>query len=391
MSTGVLGHEVGMRPQPVACALDVDDYGMMQETVEQRGRDDRVPKHLAPFGKAPVRGQDHRAFLVAMVDQLEEQVRATGRDGQVTDFVNNQQAVAAEEAQLLWQASVALGAAESVDDLGQGGTVDPFAGPDGLDAQSGREMEFAGARRAQQMHDLRPFDEVQLRLVGLDWTVPDFSTLSRRQKTLAVNIPYRGSKGPPNLLIDSTGIKSEGEGEWNARKHGGPKRRIWRKIHIGIDEETLEVRAVEVTTSNVGDAPMLPELPNQIPPDQDVGSVTADGAYDTRKCHDAIAAPGAHAVIPPRKNAKPWKPNTAGAVARNDAVNASRYLGRTIWKRWSGYHRRSRVETKMHCVKRLGQSLMAQVFDRQVAEVQIRIAVLNRYTTLGIPVTEPVG
>jgi len=252
-------------------------------------------------------------------------------------------------------------------------------------------MEFAGARRAQQMHDLRPFDEVQLRLVGLDWTVPDFSTLSRRQKTLAVNIPYRGSKGPPNLLIDSTGIKSEGEGEWNARKHGGPKRRIWRKIHIGIDEETLEVRAVEVTTSNVGDAPMLPELPNQIPPDQDVGSVTADGAYDTRKCHDAIAAPGAHAVIPPRKNAKPWKPNTAGAVARNDAVNASRYLGRTIWKRWSGYHRRSRVETKMHCVKRLGQSLMAQVFDRQVAEVQIRIAVLNRYTTLGIPVTEPVG
>ncbi len=111
-----------------------------------------------------------------------------------------------------------------------------------------------------------------------------------------------------NLLIDSTGIKSEGEGEWNARKHGGSKRRIWRKIHIGIDEETLEVRAVEVTTRNVGDAPVLPELLNQIPPDQDVGSVTADGAYDTRKCHDAIAAHGAHGahdVIPPRKNAKP--------------------------------------------------------------------------------------
>lgn len=235
------------------------------------------------------------------------------------------------------------------------------------------------------------FVESLLRLAGLDWAVPDYSTLCRRQKTLHVSLPYRGSTGPLNLLIDSTGIKSEGEGEWNARKHGGSKRRIWRKIHIGIDEQTLEVRAVEVTTSNVGDAPMLPELLTQIPPDQDIGSVTADGAYDTRKCHDAIAARNAHAVIPPRKNAKPWNPTTAGAIARNDAISASRYLGRTIWKRWSGYHRRSRIESKMHCVKRLGQSLMARDFDRQVAEIQIRVAVLNCYTALGIPVTVPVG
>ena len=235
------------------------------------------------------------------------------------------------------------------------------------------------------------FVQSLLRLVGLDWAVPDFSTLCRRQKTLNVRLPYRGGTGPLKLLIDSTGIKAEGEGEWNARKHGGPKRRIWRKIHIGIDDKTLEVRAAEVTTSNVGDAPMLPELLNQIPPEQDIGSVTADGAYDTRKCHDAIAARNAHAVIPPRKNAKPWKPTSAGAIARNEAVNASRYLGRAIWRRWSGYHRRSRVETKMHCVKLLGQSLMSRDFDRQVAEIQIRIAVLNRYTALGIPVTEVVG
>lgn len=111
---------------------------------------------------------------------------------------------------------------------------------------------------------------------------------------------------------------------------------------------------------------MLPELLNQIPPEQDIGSVTADEAYDTRKCHDAFAARNAHAVIPPRKNAKPWKPTSAGAIARNEAVNASRYLGRAIWRRWSGYHRRSRVETKMHCVKQLGQSLMSRDFDRQV-------------------------
>ena len=99
------------------------------------------------------------------------------------------------------------------------------------------------------------FVDSLLRLVGLDWDVPDFSTLSRRQKTLAVNIPFRGSQGPLHLLIDSTGIKVEGEGEWNARKHGGAKRRVWRKVHLGIDEHTLEIRAVEVTSSDVGDAP----------------------------------------------------------------------------------------------------------------------------------------
>jgi hypothetical protein len=130
-----------------------------------------------------------------------------------------------------------------------------------------------------------------------------------------------------------------------------------------------------------------------------------DGAYDTRKCHDAIADRGTRAVIPPRKNAKPWKTVTAGAVARNEALRASKYLGRAIWRNMSGYHRRSRVETNplgimlwitlpgSGCtrMKLLGQRLMARDFDRQVAEVQVRIAVMNGYTALGIPVTEAVG
>jgi hypothetical protein len=235
------------------------------------------------------------------------------------------------------------------------------------------------------------FVESLLRLVGLDWAVPDFSTLSRRQKSLKANIPYRGSGGPLHLLIDSTGIKVEGEGEWNARKHGGAKRRVWRKIHIGIDEKSLEIRAAEFTTSDIGDAPMLPELLDQIPPEQEIASVTADGAFDTRKCHDAIAARGAAAIIPPRKNAKPWKPDTAGAVARNEILRTSKRVGRAIWRRWSRYHRRSRAETKMHCVKLLGQRLSARDFDRQVAEFQVRVAVLNSFTALGTPITEVAG
>lgn len=174
------------------------------------------------------------------------------------------------------------------------------------------------------------FVESLLRLIGLDRKVPDFSTLSRSQKTLKVNIPNRGSDGPMHLLIDSTGNQVEGEGEWKARKHGGTKRSVWRKIHIGLDEKSLEIRAAEFTTGDVGHAPMLPELLDQIPPEQEIATVTADGAFDTGKCHDAIKARGAAAIIPPHKNARPWKPDTAGAIARTETLLTSKRLGRAI-------------------------------------------------------------
>jgi len=229
------------------------------------------------------------------------------------------------------------------------------------------------------------------RLAGLDWPVPDFSTLCRRQKTLAVQLPYRGSGGPLRLLVDSTGIKVRGEGEWHARKHGGARRRVWRKVHLAVDEATLEVRAVEVTGSGVGDAPMPPNLLDQIPAHELIASVTADGAHDGRACRDAIAGRGADAIIPPRRNARPWKKDSPGAGARNEALRAIERLGRTIWRRRSGCHRRSRVETKMNCMKLLGQKLAARDLDRQTAELQVRIAILNRFTALGVPITQPVG
>jgi hypothetical protein len=231
-----------------------------------------------------------------------------------------------------------------------------------------------------------------------------------------MSLPFRGSKRPLNLLIDTTSIKAEGEDKWNARSipltHasmscravGGPNRRIWRKIHIGIDEETLEVRAVEVTTNNIGDAPMLPELLNQIPPGQVVGCVTVDWAYDTRKCHEAIAARDAKAVIPTRKNAKPWKPTAREPLPETkQSVRSDTWVYPVATLEWVPPPKSRRNETSrdhaahnpvgqwMHCIKLLGQPLMARHFKRQVPEIQIRIAALNRYTTLGIPVTEPVG
>ena len=226
-----------------------------------------------------------------------------------------------------------------------------------------------------------------LKLAKLDWPVPDFSTLCRRQNDLTVTIPYRQSSGALHLLIDSTGIKAMGEGEWSTRKHGASRPRQWAKIHLGIDAETLEIRAVEVTGSRVGDGPMLPRLLEQIPPDEPIETVTADGAYDTRACHAAIAARQATAVIPTRRNGRPWKETTPGARARNDILRASRRFGRAIWRTWSGYHRRSLIEAKMRCMKRLGERLMSRPPHRQTAELQIRAALLNRFTALGTPET----
>ncbi len=229
--------------------------------------------------------------------------------------------------------------------------------------------------------------ESLLKQAGLDWPVPDFSTVSRRQKTLNVSIPYRPSCEGLHLLVDSTGIKMLGEGEWKRKKHGADYRRQWRKVHLGIDAETLEIRAIEVTSSSIGDAPMLPELLMQIPPNEPIVTVSGDGAYDTKGCHVAIAARNAAAIIPTRKNGQPWKENSSGARTRNETLRATRHLGRVLWKKWSGYHRRSLVETKMRCFKLLGERVMARDFDRQVAEPQIRAALLNRFTQLGTPVT----
>ncbi|GKS87692.1 IS5 family transposase [Acidovorax sp. SUPP2539] len=203
-----------------------------------------------------------------------------------------------------------------------------------------------------------------LRLAKLDWPVPDFSTVCRRQKTLQVELSYQRTNSPLQLLVDSTGIKFLGEGEWKRKKHGAEYRREWRKVHLGIDAQTLEIRAIEVTSNAIGDAPMLPGLLAQIPTDESIESVSADGAYDTRACLDAIAERHAMAVIPPRKNASHWKKSSPGSAHRNEAIRACQRLGRGIWKKWSGYHRRSLVETKMHCFKRLGERVIARTFDR---------------------------
>ncbi|MBB1493395.1 IS5 family transposase, partial [Paracoccus sp. MC1854] len=222
-----------------------------------------------------------------------------------------------------------------------------------------------------------------LQMARLDWSVPDFSTLSRRQKTISVDISSRRAAGPLNLLVDSTGIKFLGDGEWLARKHGTHRRRQYRKVHLAMDTATGDIRAVEFTSSREGDSPVLPDLLDQIPPDEQIGTVTGDGAFDTRRCHAAILERGGTAVIPIRKNGRRWKEDCPAARARNDTLRTTQRFGRAIWKRWSGYHVRSRIEARMRCLKSFGERIASRDPDRQTAEIHVRIALMNRFNALG--------
>src|SRR3954463_4815634 len=142
-------------------------------------------------------------------------------------------------------------------------------------------------------------------LLGLDLPIPDHTTFSRRGGGVTVLQQRVERNEPLHVLIDSTGVKIYGEGEWLDQKHGVRSRRRWRKLHLGLDADTQEIAAVELTPDDVGDVSVLPELLNQI--DGDVASMTADGAYDSKAAYSAVADqhPAAVVVIPPRATAVP--------------------------------------------------------------------------------------
>jgi hypothetical protein len=204
---------------------------------------------------------------------------------------------------------------------------------------------------------------------------------------LVVAIPYRPRGGPLHLVVDSTGLKVLGEGEWKVRKHGADKRRVWRKVHLVIDADSHEVRAVEMTGHRHGDGEVLPGLLAQLPEEERIAVISGAGAYDTRAVYEASSSRHAALLVLPRRNGKPWKAQTAGATERNETLRAIRHLGRRLWKRWSGYHRRGLAETAMSRLKRLGERLLARDPDRQVTEVQVRCAILNPFNRLGMPDT----
>jgi len=222
-------------------------------------------------------------------------------------------------------------------------------------------------------------------LLGEDLAVPDYSTLCRRRKTLEVALPRTKPGEPVHVLVDSTGVKVFGEGEWKVRQHGYTRRRTWRKLHLGVDATSGEILAAVVTTNSYSDGQILPDLLEQV---GEVKEVTGDGGYDKRNCYDAISGRGARATIPPQRNAKIWRHGNTKAerLVRDQNLRRVRQIGRAAWKRESGYHQRSRVETKMFQLKAAyGERVSARSFEGQAAQLLVRCVGLNRMNQLGRP------
>ena len=223
-------------------------------------------------------------------------------------------------------------------------------------------------------------------LSEIDLTVPDYTTLCRRRKVLEVVLPRQAKGRAIHLVVDSTGLKVYGEGEWKVRQHGVTKRRTWRKLHLGVDEASREIVAAVATTNNVSDDEVLADLLEQIT--EQVEQVTADGAYDKRKCYEAIAERKARAVIPPRRGARLWHQDdsTDEQSARDENIRRISEVGRAQWKRESGYYQQSLAETTMSRLKTIfSGKLTARSFAAQACEMMVRCAALNQMTQLGMP------
>ena len=225
-----------------------------------------------------------------------------------------------------------------------------------------------------------------MKLLGLDLPVMDYSQLSRRCARLEVTLPRRAKSEPLHMVVDSTGVKVFGEGEWKVRQHGYTKRRTWRKLHIGADESTGEIVAAVVTTNNVADSQVLEDLLEQV--EEEVEQISGDGSYDKRSCYEAIKKRKAKAAIPPQRNAKIWQHGNSEEerLIGDENLRRIRQVGRKVWKQEVGYHRRSLAETQMYRVKTIfGERVSARQFAGQATQVLVRCAALNQMTHLGMP------
>ena len=222
------------------------------------------------------------------------------------------------------------------------------------------------------------------KLLGVALPIPDYSTLNRRAKTLKVDLPTP-EKGPIHAVLDSTGLKVYGEGEWKVRQHGYSKRRTWRKLHLGVDEATGEIEAELLTGAGVDDAEAAAGLLKQT--QAEIEQLSGDGAYDKEKVYKAAAAKGVSKItIPPRRDAVLWEENGPDPHPRNENLRHIWERGRKEWKEESGYHRRSLAETAMFRFKTIfGDHLNAREAKRQKTEARVKCAALNRMTRLGMP------
>jgi hypothetical protein len=225
-----------------------------------------------------------------------------------------------------------------------------------------------------------------IRLLQADVAVPDFTSLAKRAGRAKVAIRYHKPEGPIDVVVDSTGLKVYGEGEWKVRQHGAGKRRTWRKVHLAVNPATHEIVAERLTDNSSHDAAQVEPLLEQV--DDALQIVYGDGAYDQWKVYRTLAQRGIVPIVPPRRNARISQHGNSRAdpLPRDAYIRQIRRDGRRSWKEEIGYHRRSLAETAMYRLKAcFGGTLKNRKFEHQRTEVSLRCKLLNWFVALGMP------
>jgi hypothetical protein len=225
-----------------------------------------------------------------------------------------------------------------------------------------------------------------LQLLDLDLPVPNFSTLSRRAQTLDLPAQPRTPGGPIHLMVDSSGLKLSGPGEWLVEKHGTSRRRSWRKLHIGFDAVTGRIVASILTDRDVDDASQIEPLLDQIA--EPVDLFLGDGGYDRTGVYTALEErhPAATVVVPPRSDAVLSATADTEPTQRDRHIQAIADKGRMAWQHDSGYNERARVEGQFARWKQvIGDGLRFHSDQARATEVAIAAQVLNRMLGLGCP------
>jgi hypothetical protein len=229
-----------------------------------------------------------------------------------------------------------------------------------------------------------------LGLIKVDLEVPSYTQISRRQRTLLVKLKH-GVKGSIHVVVDASGLKVFGEGEWKVRQHGYTKRRMWRKLHIGIDVKTQEVVMMELTDNRIGENKLFRPLLEQYA--DGYSTIGGDKGYDSFDCHEAVGSYEATSAILLQRKSKirERKTDTGPPLIRDEVFRRVRKVGRNCWKKEVGYHQRSLVETAFFRFKALfGDKLHARCLENQKIETLLCCNIMNQFTQIGMPNSVPI-
>ena len=223
-------------------------------------------------------------------------------------------------------------------------------------------------------------------LMEIELAIPDYTSLAKRAAKLGISLDIAKHRGRIDVVVDSTGLKVFGEGEWKMRKHGKSKRRTWRKLHLAVNPDTHEIVAETMTDNSCDDAGQVDALLDQVP--ATIDGFYGDGAYDKWKTYETLKNRRIKAIVPPQRNAKIKRHgNSSGhPLSRDVAIREIRRHGRRRWKKKVGYHRRSLSETAMYRMKCcFGDHLKNREIPNQRTETRLRSKILNKFTKLGLP------